>query len=140
MLTNGQYYWLAIWSDDACATVYYSDSSGSLRWGQYNYGTWPNPITTTGGSSLDYCIYASGAPPSQGPSLSIAWDSNGGGSLRIVGRGVPYWSYTLEYSESLEIPLWQPVTNVVSDGAGGFQFVESSPSGSATRFYRAAVY
>ena len=59
-LTNGQYYWLAIWSDDANAQVYYSDTSGTLRWGQYNYGTWPNPITTIGGSTLDYCVYATG--------------------------------------------------------------------------------
>jgi beta-glucanase (GH16 family) len=59
-LTNGQYYWLAIWSDDANAQVYYSDTSGTLRWGQYNYGTWPNPIATSGGSSLNYSIYATG--------------------------------------------------------------------------------
>ena len=41
--------------------MYYSSSSGTLRWGQYNYGTWPNPITTTGGSTFDYCIYAVGS-------------------------------------------------------------------------------
>ena len=59
-LTNGIYYWLAIWSDDSNAQIYYSDTSGTLRWGQYNYGTWPNPIATTGGSSMKYCIYAVG--------------------------------------------------------------------------------
>jgi O-glycosyl hydrolase len=68
VLTNGQYYWLAIWSDDTNAKVYYSDTSGTLRWGQYNYGTWPNPITTTGGSTLDYCIYALG---SAGPAPTL---------------------------------------------------------------------
>jgi hypothetical protein len=67
-LTNGTYYWLAIWSDDANAGVYYSDSSGTLRWGQYNYGTWPNPITTAGGGNLDYCIYAAG---SAGPAPTL---------------------------------------------------------------------
>jgi len=60
-LNNGTYYWLAIWSDDANAEVYYWDNSGTLRWGQYNYGTWPNPIATTGGGSFDYCIYAAGS-------------------------------------------------------------------------------
>ena len=59
-LTNGIYYWLAIWSDDANAQVYYSDTTGTLRWAQSNYGTWPDPITTTGGSSARYCIYAVG--------------------------------------------------------------------------------
>src|SRR5664279_4674947 len=72
-LTNGSYYWLAIWSDDASAAVYYSDSSGTLRWGQYNYGTWPNPIATTGGGNLDYCIYAagSGAPAPTLTSIAV---------------------------------------------------------------------
>jgi hypothetical protein len=72
-LTNSTYYWLAIWSDDANAAVYYSDSSGTLRWGQYNYGTWPNPITTTGGGNLDYCIYAagSGAPAPTLTSIAV---------------------------------------------------------------------
>ena len=67
-LTNGSYYWLAIWSDDANAGVYYSDNGGTLRWGQYNYGTWPNPIATTGGDDLDYCIYAAG---SAGPAPTL---------------------------------------------------------------------
>ena len=57
-LTKGSYYWLAIWSDDANARVYYSGNNGTLRWGRYNYGTWPDPISTSGGSSLNYCIYA----------------------------------------------------------------------------------
>ena len=60
VLTNGSYYWLAIWSNDANARVYYSGSNGVLRWGAYNYGTWPNPIVTAGGGSLNYCIYATG--------------------------------------------------------------------------------
>ena len=42
-LTSGSFYWLAIWSDDASAGVYYSDSGAPLRWGQYSYGAWPSP-------------------------------------------------------------------------------------------------
>ena len=34
-LAGGQYYWLAIWSNDANARVYYSDTGGTLQWGQY---------------------------------------------------------------------------------------------------------
>jgi hypothetical protein len=59
-LTNGQYCWLAIWSDDANAKVYYSDNSGTLRWGQYNYGSWPNPLATSGNGAFNYCIFAQG--------------------------------------------------------------------------------
>ena len=57
-LTKGSYYWLAIWSGDANARVYYSGNNGTLRWGLYSYGTWPNPISTTGGGNFNYCIYA----------------------------------------------------------------------------------
>jgi uncharacterized protein YjdB len=60
-LNSGSYYWLAVWSDDANAKVYYSDSAGLLRWGPYNYGNWPSPITTTGGGTLKYCIYGAAA-------------------------------------------------------------------------------
>ena len=59
-LTKGSYYWLAIWSGDANARVYYSGNNGTLRWGPYNYGTWPDPVSTTGGGSLNYCIYGTG--------------------------------------------------------------------------------
>jgi hypothetical protein len=59
-LANGGYYWLAIWSDDAGARVYYSDTVATLRWGQYNYGAWPDPLVTTGGGNATYCIYATG--------------------------------------------------------------------------------
>jgi O-glycosyl hydrolase len=57
-LTKDSYYWLAIWSNDANARVYYSGSSGTLRWGRFNYGTWPDPISTSGGISRRYCINA----------------------------------------------------------------------------------
>lgn len=59
-LTNGQYYWLAIWSDDAASAAYYSDSAGQIRWGNYPYGAWPDPISTPSGANYNYCIYASG--------------------------------------------------------------------------------
>jgi hypothetical protein len=60
VLTSGSYYWLAIWADDANAEVYYSDNAGTLRWGQYDYGAWPSPISTSGAGNYSYCIYASG--------------------------------------------------------------------------------
>ena len=63
LLTNGQAYWLAIWSDDMNGVVYYSDANGTHRWGRSDYGTWPDPISTSGGSILDYCIFATRIPP-----------------------------------------------------------------------------
>src|SRR5439155_13863899 len=69
-LVNGQYYWLAIWSDSPQAKVYYSDAAGSLRWGSYGYGAWPDPIATSGGANVNYCIYAAGAPNGPPPTLT----------------------------------------------------------------------
>jgi hypothetical protein len=57
-LTKGSYYWLAIWSDDANARVYYSGNTGTLCSRPCNYGTWPDPIGSTVGISRRYCIYA----------------------------------------------------------------------------------
>jgi hypothetical protein len=57
-LTKGSYYWLAIWSDDVNARVYYSGNTGTLRSKPYNYGAWPSSISTTFGSSIGYCIHA----------------------------------------------------------------------------------
>jgi hypothetical protein len=61
-LKAGQYYWLAIWSDDVNARVYYtSQSGGTLKWAPYAYGEWPDPIALeANGSTYLYCIYAEG--------------------------------------------------------------------------------
>ena len=58
-VSAGQWYWIAIWSNDASARVY--ATSGSLRWGAYPYGgTWPNVPALPGGASFAYSIYATG--------------------------------------------------------------------------------
>ena len=58
-LTNGNSYWLAIWSDASNARVY-ADNGGTLRWGRYDYGPWPDPVNLTGAGGYNYCLYASG--------------------------------------------------------------------------------
>lgn len=76
-LTNGQYYWLAVWANVNGASVYYT-AGGSLRWGQYTYGNWPTTLTTTAGSSVNYCIYASDAVVEQLPTTNVrlTWDAS----------------------------------------------------------------
>ena len=78
-VTNGQYYWLAIWSGTSPAATYYV-SGGSLRWGFYTYGVWPTNFVSTAGSSVSYCIYASGNvmvtnPPVITPSVALIWSN-----------------------------------------------------------------
>ncbi|MCW5554740.1 MAG: DUF4082 domain-containing protein [Verrucomicrobiae bacterium] len=59
-LTNGQFYWLAVWSDSANAQTFTSGTSGTIRWADATFGPWPDPINTGGTGNLRYCIYASG--------------------------------------------------------------------------------
>jgi O-glycosyl hydrolase len=60
-ITNGGWYWLAIWSDSPSAQAFYQGMSGNSRWGLYNYGPWPATLSTSGGSGASYCIYAASA-------------------------------------------------------------------------------
>ena len=78
---SGTYYWLAIWSNlrSTSAGVYCQPSGGTTRWtNALTYGSWPNPITTTGGSSYVYSIYAQGSssPGNQAPTVSITAPAN----------------------------------------------------------------
>ena len=59
-LTNGQYYWLAIWSDDPASSAFYSAGTAELRWREYAYGAWPDPIPTPNTANYNYSFYASG--------------------------------------------------------------------------------
>jgi hypothetical protein len=72
-ITNGNSYWLAIWSDDINARVS-ADSGGNLRFAAYPFDNWPNPVNLTGGGSFTYCIYATGP----GPTAFNQWKSNYG--------------------------------------------------------------
>lgn len=70
-LTSGAYYWLAIWSDSSAANIYYTNTNGALRYGRLDYGTWPTPLITTGGSTENYCIYATGGAAPTLNSLAV---------------------------------------------------------------------
>jgi uncharacterized repeat protein (TIGR03806 family) len=89
-VTNGLFYWLAIWSDNSNAKIYYSGTGGTIRWGSYPYGgTWPDPVVTTGSASLNYCIYALGSSPALTsvavtPLTSTIW---AGGTRQFTAAG-----------------------------------------------------
>jgi len=61
-ITNGSFYWLAIWSNDAEATVY-ETPGGTLRWGLLAYApAWPSAVTLPNGpASASYSLYADAA-------------------------------------------------------------------------------
>ena len=86
VLTNGSYYWLAIWSDNSGAKVYYSDNAGTLRWGQYNYGAWPDPISASSGGTLNYCIYAFGSAGLTAANLGVNMLEDTSTNLTLIGQ------------------------------------------------------
>ncbi len=138
-LVGGQYYWLAVWSDDVNAQVYYSGNGGTLRWGQYSYGTWPAPITTTGSSSLNYCIYATGLPGQPGitpPRARVTLLGNG--SYQIRSDGIPGNTYRIEYTDTLANPSWHGIATNAADDFGVVQCTDSPPQGLTARYYRSA--
>ncbi len=58
------------------------------------------------------------------------------GSLRIGFKGVPGRTYTVEYCESLNSPTWLPLDQATADEQGLFDYVDTPPVGSGSRFYR----
>lgn len=95
-VTQGQQYWLAIWSNDTAARVYANNGGGVLRWGKYNYAnTWPASPNLDGSGAFIYAIYATddtSAPPPPPPppptgnaNLIVSGSSQ---NQRIVGLGV----------------------------------------------------
>jgi hypothetical protein len=83
---------------------------------------------------------AAAGATNQGPSLSIAWLTNAGGSVLVSGRGIPQRSYTVEFTMGLGNPNWQPLSTMMSDGSGMFSYVDPSPVAGGSRFYRVAAY
>ncbi len=83
-LVKGQYCWLAIWSDDPNARVY-AQPGGTIRWGRYDFGAWPDPLNLTGGGDMTYCIYAGNQRATGNETVTI----NGAKTYQIIdGFGV----------------------------------------------------
>ncbi|GEM_PF-522266 len=120
-LTNGSYYWLAIWSDSSSAKAYYSSStSGTLRWAQRNYGTWPDPIVTTGGSTSSYCIYAMGSVAPVAPTVAILSPANNG----TVGTNFTITATATDSDGTVtNVSFYDGVTLLGSDTSSPYSYV-----------------
>lgn len=124
-LTAGTNYWLAIWSDDTNGRVYYSGSNGTLRWGAYTYGTWPDPIATSGAGTFNYCIYASG---SQAPVAVLASIAVTPASPSVVVGGTQQFTATGTYSDNTT----QNLTSLVAWASSATARATIASSGLAT--------
>jgi hypothetical protein len=107
-IQNGTYYWLAIWSDlkSPNAGIYADAIGATTRWSNaLTYEAWPNPVTTVGGNSYRYSIYAedtgsgSNLPPTLATAASASINPVAGAttSLSVLGAddgGEANLSYT----------------------------------------------
>lgn len=139
-LTNGQYYWLAIWANDAAAAVYYSSGSVSFRFGNQTYGSWPSPLTLeTVGLPLNYSIYAAGlvAPTAENMVVTIPEDvgknmifSGGGGTIGYGILSNPTNGVLSGFNPNNGAVTYTPNTNY--NGTDMFRFTTSNGSDQAT--------
>lgn len=148
-LTNGQYYWLGIWSDSANSKMYYSGNDGTLRWGNYSYGTWPDPFATAAGASVNYSIYATGttapppllasiaAPPVRPRILSI---SMANGLVTIMWSAVEGRNYALEYANNLTDMNWSPLLPPVLATGSTVTVTNNGVGDLPQRFYRVKLF
>jgi hypothetical protein len=69
------------------------------------------------------------------PSQNLVITALGGGSIRIVGFGIPGRTYHLQYSSTLISPDWQNIDgSFTADGTGRFEYTDTP--GEGVRFYR----
>ncbi len=70
------------------------------------------------------------------PSVNFTVDDPGNGTLRLRFSGIPGRNYSIQFSNSLDLPAWQTLATATADGAGAFEFVDTPPPASPPRFYR----
>lgn len=71
------------------------------------------------------------------PTLRLAWEALGDGTVRVTGQGIPGQNFALEFASNLLAPAWQPLGTVELDEFGLFEYVDHAPPGTPARFYRA---
>jgi O-glycosyl hydrolase len=128
-LTNGRYYWLAVWSDDTSAQIYYSDTSGTAGRARNTYGaSWPGSIANLSSRSFSYCIFAQEAGKTNPP---LIWSDP-----PDVVYGTPLDTAQLDASSSVPgtFTYAPPAATVLSAGSGQNLFVNFLPQDTNTYF------
>jgi subtilisin-like proprotein convertase family protein len=73
-----------------------------------------------------------------GPAMNLTIADLGNRSFRLRFDGVPLRAYTIHYSDSMEPPAWQPLTNIAASAFGIFECTNAVPEGVTQRFYRSS--
>jgi subtilase family serine protease len=102
----------------------------------------------TNSDSFSYVIQDSGGAQATGlVSITVPVDLSqsqnivaiqplGTNSSLIDFQGIAGRTYSVQYTESLQTPVWQTLGTSTADATGAFEFTDSPGSGSPARFYR----
>ncbi len=60
-----------------------------------------------------------------------------GGAASGALAGYPGFTYTVQYTDTLNPPMWQKLIVLIADDAGHLEFTDNLPPGQEKRFYRA---
>jgi hypothetical protein len=66
----------------------------------------------------------------------VDFEDLGNGSFFIQFQAIPGRAYTIQYSESLQNPVWQTLGTSTADATGAIAFTNAPASGSPAGFYR----
>jgi hypothetical protein len=107
----------------------------------------PSPAFTNS-DNFSYVMADSGGLQATGSvSITIAIDAGlsqnvvliddlGNNASRVHFQGIPGRVYTIQYTESLVTPDWQPLGTATADSVGRSEFIDTPGNGSPARFYR----
>ena len=63
----------------------------------------------------------------------------GNGSYLVRFNGIPNRFCIIQFTPTLNPPNWQTLTSGTSDGVGVFDYIDTPPGGTTSRWYR-SVY
>ena len=72
----------------------------------------------------------------QGPSLTVALENNPNVSVHLSGNGIANRTYTIQATDDLSNAHWLEIATVSSDASGNFEYEDTPPPLSVSRFYR----
>jgi hypothetical protein len=73
---------------------------------------------------------------SDGPALNLAITDLGNDSYRLRFSGIPNRFTIIQYTPTLNPPNWQTLVSGTSDPAGVFEYTDTPPGGTLSRWYR----
>jgi hypothetical protein len=113
------------------ASVRYWPAFGDTNPGSFNYVL--NDSRGSGATGL-VSVLIQPDPPA-GDILSLTAPAGGNVSGTLTGQ--PGFTYTIQFSDTLNPSVWQKLIVLTADGAGLLEYTDRIPAGQEKRFYRA---